>query len=154
MIDLKSLKGNLILTTFGAFAVFLLGFLFIYLFKNDLFYSLDNFRLIMLACAISIPLIIFNSFFVVITWKDDEAKLSEEQFLARMDHKLTVTIFVACVPTMLALLIPLLIAFFFDLYNPKLYYGIVLTMEVIFIIISIIEYNQNKKEEERDKPKS
>jgi len=69
--DLKNLNRNQTLTTiFGFLGVLAPGFLIIYLYKPDLFLSLDTIKLLIFAVSLSGPIFVINMIFLMNTPPD------------------------------------------------------------------------------------
>lgn len=121
------------LILFKVICCLLSGFLFLFIFKRELFISLDIFRLSILCISMTAPILTFNSFLVGHYLGPKRSDVTDEIF-----HQATgVSAFLGALLSLVVLYIPILLGYFFKL---NLQSGIIwiLILQVFVILIFVV----------------
>jgi hypothetical protein len=117
------------------------GFLFLFIFKRDVFLSLDFFRLTTLAISITVPILIVNGIIVLISLINDNKEFQDDNAFHRA---IASTIYIGSALTIPVIYIPIIIGYFFNL---TLRQGILtfIIAEAILVITFILLYSLGGK---------
>ncbi|WP_412464427.1 hypothetical protein [Flavobacterium mekongense] len=108
------------------------GFLFLFIFKRELFNNLDIFRLCVLSMSITAPILILNIFMVGNNFGPKRSEVTEEIF----HQSQGASAFMGALLSLAVIYIPILLGYFLKL---KLQSGIIWALSIqVFIILTFV----------------
>lgn len=126
------------LILFKVICCLLSGFLFLFIFKRELFISLDIFRLSILCISMTAPILTFNSFLVGHFLGPKRSDVTDEIF-----HQATgASAFMGALLSLAVLYIPILLGYFFKLNLQSGIIGILFLQ--VCIIITLVRPKKKK----------
>ena len=127
--------------------VFIPGFLFLYVFKRDIFLSLDLFRLTALAISITVPLFSVNGFLILMALtKDEEGTPDEDGF-----HKVFASsIYLGSIMTIPVIYLSLLIGYFFKFTVSQGILTVIIIEIIMLIVLAIIMFYDSSKTKKKN----
>ena len=140
-VDLHKVKSNAFIFSIMLLAALSVGMLFIAVFFRGFFESADNFRLLVISLAVTLPFLVLNTLIIYILTdrppvdKNNEKEVEEEWFLMG---------FLSANVCTLMFLVPTAFGFFLNLTNRKAVL-IVLVMEACLIGMARSATNRRKK---------
>ncbi len=147
-IDIDKIKAFPVITFLTLFCgVFISGFLFIYVFNDEIFLSLDLFRLTALAVSITIPLFSINGFLILMgLTKDEENAPNNDAF----HRAFAASMYLGSLMTIPVIYISILIGYFFELTEKQ---GILLAIIIevtLLISVSILIFHDSSKTKKKN----
>ncbi len=110
------------------------GFLCLYIFRDDIFSSLDIFQICLLSCSVCFPIWLINFYFI--------SQIAIKKELKSQNPRINLLAIITSIITLVVLYFPLLFNFFFEISFRKVFQ---LTFAVeLALIIYFIFFQKNK----------
>lgn len=120
------------------------GFLFLFIFKRDLFQTLDLFRLSTLAISVTAPILTVNGILILVMMTyDDKESPDEEQF----HRNFAATIYLGSILTIMVIYACIIIGYFFNLTLRQGVLTLIISEAILLISFIIIEVRSKKSDE-------